>query len=196
MSNIFLNKARFSFLLSTILVNLLMIVLGKNNLKGTSFLIILINIYFIFFIIIQIFYDPYKYAFFSTDESIENLYFYFYIIDHHKNESFMLEEKLEKHCSLCKNCELCNKLKKYLLNKVNYKNIYKILYKDIGILSKIMNELVHSLLIHGKQYIKNNSYYLINFICYYYNFNKKNFILCSNLKIIYEIIKEENKNIL
>ena len=197
MSNIFLNKARFSFLLSTILVNLLMIVLGKNNLKGTSFLIILINIYFIFFIIIQIFYDPYKYAFFSTDESIENLYFYFYIIDHHKNESFMLEEKLEKHCSLCKNCELCNKLKKYLLNKVNYKNIYKILYKDIGILSKIMNELVHSLLIHGKQYIKNNSYYLINFIyCYYYHFNKKNFILCSNLKIIYEIINEESKNIL
>jgi hypothetical protein len=97
MNNIFINKARFSFIISTLLTNLLMIILGKNNLKGTAFLIMLINIYFIFFIIIQIFYDPYKYAFFTTDESIENLFFYFFIIDHHRNESFMLEEKLEKH---------------------------------------------------------------------------------------------------
>ena len=47
MSNIFLNKTRFSFQSSTLLINLLMIFLGNNNLKGSSFFIMMINIYHI-----------------------------------------------------------------------------------------------------------------------------------------------------
>ena len=38
---------------------------------------------------------------------------------------------------------------------------------------------------------------IINLIyCYYIHFNKKDYILSSNLKLIYELINEENKNIL
>ena len=196
MNNIFLNKARFSFLVSTALVNLIMILLGKINLKGYSFLLIVINVYIIFLIVIQVFYNPYNYFVFNTDEHIENLYYYFYIIDQNKNETFLLEEKLENHFSICKNCNLCYNLKKYLMKEVNYKKIYKILYKDQNILEKLVNELIHSLLINRNQSLK-NSYYLINIIyCYYIYFHKKDYVLCSNLKILYEKVNEENKHIM
>ena len=146
MNNIFLNKARFSFLLSTLLNNLIMIILGKKNIEGFNSILIIISVYIIFFIIFQIFYDPYKYVFFGTEENISNIYFYFFIIDHLRNETFLLEETLEKHHSTCKNCELCKKLNYYLSYKIDHKNLYKILYKDVWVLSKIINEIIHTLL--------------------------------------------------
>ena len=115
MNNIFLGKARFSFVLSTFLVSILMIILGKNNSNNFSFILIILNIFIMFFIIISIFYNPYKYVFFDTNDNIQNLYFYFFIIDHHKNESFLLEETLQNHYSLCKKCDLCKKLKNHLI---------------------------------------------------------------------------------
>ena len=196
MSNIFLNKARFSFIFNSVLINLVMIVLGKNNLKGVSFLIFILNIYIICFIIIQIFYNPYNYIYFGTDEKKENIYFYFYIINHIKNKDFILEEKLQKHILSCRRCDLCNKIKKYLSSKFDYKKVFKVLYKNNCVFSKLMNEIIHSLLVNGKQSLKNNSYYLINIIfCYYIYYNKKQYILSSNMKIIYEIINEENINV-
>ena len=196
MSNIFLNKSRFSFNLSTVLINLIMIVLGINNIKSVTFLIFCLNIYIIFFIIIQIIYNPYNFIYFDTDENVENIYFYFYIVDHIKNQNFILEEKIEKHMSSCRSCDLCLKVKKYLSNKFDYKKLFKVLYKNNCAFSKIMNEIIHSVLINGKQSLKNNSYFLINIIfCYYIYYNKKKYVLSSNMKIIYEIINEENTNI-
>jgi len=197
MSNIFLNKARFSFIASTVLINVIMIFLGINNIKNVSFFIYGMNIYIICFIIIQIFYNPYNYIYFDSDENIENIYFYFYIIDHIKNKDFILEEKIEKHISACRSCDLCLKVKKYLSNKFDYKKVFKIIYKNNCAFSKIMNDIIHSVLVNGKQSLKNNSYFLINIIfCYYIYYNKKDYILSSNMKIIYEIINEENSNIL
>ena len=196
MSNIFLDKARFSFNLSTALINLIMIVLGVNNLKGVSFLILCLNIYIICFIIIQIFYNPYTFVYFGTDENVDNIYFYFYIIDHIKNQDFILEEKIEKHISSCRCCDLCLKVKKILRSKFDSKKVFKVLYKNNCAYSKLMNEIIHSLLINGKQSLKNNSYFLINIIfCYFIYYNKKEYILSSNMKILYELINEENINI-
>ena len=63
--------------------------------------------------------------------------------------------------------------------------------------SKIFNEMIYALLTKGKNSLKNNSYYLISIIyCYYIYYNKKNYCLSRNLKVIYEIINEENINIL
>ena len=197
MNNIFLNKSRFSLIFSNLIVISIFILAGKKNIKRSSFILYTINVYITFFIIIQIFYNPYNYAYFGTNDNINNLYFYFFIMDHNKNKTFILEEKLEEHYSLCNNCELCYNLKQYLMNKVNYKKMYMILYKDIGTLSRIFNEIIYVLLINGKNSLKNNSYYLISIIyCYYIHYNKKNYSLSSNLKIIYEIINEENSNIL
>ena len=125
------------------------------------------------FIIIQIFYNPYRFVYFDNNNQVSNLYFYFFIMDHQKNETFLLEEKLEKLCSTCKNCELCYDIRMYLMKRINYKKLYKILYKDFGILSKLINEIIHDLQINTKESFKNNSYYLINIIYCFYIYNNK-----------------------
>ena len=173
-----------------------MILLGKTNLKGVSFLFSIINIYIICFIIVQVFYNPYNFICFGNNENINNIYYYFYIIDHIKNRDFILEEKLEQHFSSCGNCDLCSKLKKYLSSKFDYRKLFKILYKKKSEFSKLMNEIIHSLLANGKESLKNNSYYLINIIiCHYIYKKREEYILNSNMKILYEIINEENNNI-
>ena len=197
MNNIFLNKSRFSFLLSSLLSNMIMVLLGVNNIKISNLFLIIGNIFLILFILIQVFYNPYKYIYFDNDENIENIYYYFFIKDHYKNESYILEEKLDLHLSVCNKCGLCKKLKYYLTNKLNSKNLYKILYKDVNVLTKTINKLIYSVLIHGEESIKNNTYYIINVIyCYYMYLNKKNNVLNLNLKILFDIINEENVNLI
>ena len=146
MNNIFLSKTRIAFIFSTVLINIILILLGNNSSRGNNFVAVIINIIIISFIVIQVFYNPYKYVFFDNNENIENLYFYFYIIDHIKNDSYILEEKLKEHYERCKSCELCQKLKKHLTNKFDNKKLYKILYKYNAILSKIINELIFAIL--------------------------------------------------
>ena len=143
------------------------------------------------------FYDPYKYVHFDSDENVENLYYYFFLIDHMKNEAFILEEKIENHYQTCQKCNLCKNLKNFLSSNTDYKKLYYIIYKDFSTLSVVMNELIHNLLTNGKESLKNNSYFIINILyCYYAQLNKNNYIISINLKLLYEIIKEENKNII
>ena len=197
MSNIFLNKFRFSLVASSIIINLILIILGMKNFMIYTFLFLCLNIIVIVFLLIQVFYNPYSKAFFSTDDNIENLYFYYYIIDHLRNDSFILEEKLREHFIKCQKCNLCKNLKSYLSKKKCYKVVYKILYSKVGVLEHTMNEIIHNVLVKGNEALKYNSFYLINLLyCYYLNINKSNYVLSLNLKLLFEIINLENKNIL
>ena len=197
MSNIFLDKSRFSFITSSLVINIILNFYGNKNFMDNPFLTLSINIFLIIFILVQIFYDPYIYTYFNTDECKENLYFYFYIIDYIKNDNFIIEEKIEEHMNECQKCNLCKNIKNFLRKKTCYKKIYKMLYKESGILEYTMNELIQTLLINGKESIKNNSFFLINLMySYYNNINKKNYVLSINLKLLFEIINHENKNIL
>ena len=197
MSNIFLNKFRFSLVASSIIINLILIILGMKNFMIYTFLFLCLNIIVIVFLLIQVFYNPYSKAFFSTDDNIENLYFYYYIIDHLRNDSFILEEKLREHFIKCQKCNLCKNLKSYLSKKKCYKVVYKILYSKVGVLEHTMNEIIHNVLVKGNESLKYNSFYLINLLyCYYLNINKSNYVLSLNLKLLFEIINLENKNIL
>ena len=145
---------------------------GKKNENKNTFTFIIFNVYIIYFLIVQLLYNPYKNVFFCNSDNINNIYFFFFIIDHNRNQGFILEQKLEEHYSLCSTCELCYNLKYYLMNKIDYKKIYKILYKHNGVLSKIFNEMIYALLTDGKNSLKNNSYYLISIIyCYYIYYN-------------------------
>ena len=40
------------------------------------------------------------------------------------------------------------------MHKINYKKLYKILYKEPPILSKLINELIHSIIINGNESMK------------------------------------------
>ena len=111
MNNIFLNKTRFSFIVSTLASSIILIIYGKKNIFSTIFLLTIFNIFITIFLIVHLFYDPYKYITFKTDEHLENLYYYFFIINHIKNESFLLEENIQNHHSKCQKCNLCKNLK-------------------------------------------------------------------------------------
>ena len=112
-----------------------------------------------------------------------------------KIESFILEEKIEDYYQSCQKWNLCKNLKNFLSSNTDYRKLYYI--KDFSTLSVMMNELIHALLTDGKESLKNNSYYIINILyCYYLQLNNNNYIISINLKLLYEIINEENKNIL
>ena len=197
MSNVFLNKLRFSLITSSVIINIIIIILGHNNFIIYTFTFISINILVVVFIFVQAFYNPYSKVYFSTDDKIDNLYFYYYIIDQLRNDNFLLEEKLRQHFINCQKCNLCKNLKIYLAKKKCYKIVYKILFNKVGVLENTMNEIIYNVLINGKEALKNNSFYLINLLyCYYININKKNYVLSLNIKLLFEIINSENKNIL
>ena len=197
MSNIILNKMRFSLIASSVINNILLLLLGNKNYITYTYLFISINIYLAVFLFLVIFYNPYSFAHFSNDDNIENLYFYYYIIDHLRNDNFIVEEKIKEHLIKCQRCNLCKNLRNFLNKKKCYKIIYKILYNKVDVLEHTMNELIHTVLVKGKEALKNNSFYLINLMyCYYINHNKKKFVLSQNLKLLFEIINLENKNIL
>ena len=197
MSNIFLDKVRFSLTTAKVINAFILIILSSGCYSGDTFIFISINIFLMVLILVLIFYNPYSKVYFSTDDNLGNLYFYFYIIDHLRNNSFLLEEKILAHFNICQKCNLCKNLKNYLAKKKCYKFIYKILYNKVSVLGNIINELIFSILINDKEALKHNSFYLINLMyCYYININRKNFVLSLNLKLFFEIINSENKNIL
>ena len=108
-----------------------------------------------------------------------------------------IEEKIRSHYMKCQKCNLCKNIKGYLKHKNCYKNIYKILYNKVGVLGHTFAEIIHTVLINGKEALKYNSFYLINIMyCYYVNINQKNYVLGVNLKLLFEIVNEENKNVL
>ena len=197
MSNILLNKLRFSLVSSSAISNFILIILGYKNYISYTFLYIALNILLLVSLFVIIFYNPYPNAYFSTDDNYDNLYFYYYIIDHLRNDSFLLEEKLKAHFNKCQKCNLCKNLKNYLAKKKCYKIVYKILFNKVGVLEHTMNEIIHKVLVKGKESLRYNSFYLINLLyCYYININKKNYVLSLNLKLLFEVINMENKNIL
>ena len=174
MSNIFLNKIRFSLIASSVINNIILILLGNKNYILYTFLLIAINIFLGIFLFVLIFYNPYSFVHFSNDDNIENLYFYYYIIDHLRNDNFILEEKLREHFFKCQRCNLCKNLKNFLNKKKCYKIVYRVLYNKVDVLEHTMNELIHTVLVKGKEGLKNNSFFLINLMyCFYINYNKK-----------------------
>ena len=197
MSNIFLNKMRFSIIVVSVVNNLILLFFGHKNYMIYTHIFISINILILLLVLVQVFYNPFSKCYFLTNENIENIYFYYYIIDYLRNDNFLLEEKLREHFIKCQRCNMCKNLNSFLEKKKCYKKVYKIIFSKSNVLEITINEIIHNYLINGKESLKNNSFYLINLLyCYYLNINKKNYVLSLNLKLLFEIINLENKNIL
>ena len=198
MNNISLNKIRYSILLSNCFVTLLVLINGLNQFDNVYFIICYGNILILSFLLIIIFYDPYKFIKFKSDESEENIFNYFFILDKDKNKNLLLEAKIEEHISKCGTCNLCKKYRKAKVYDI-FENIdlYHIIYNNKNSTLNLMNKLIREIKRNGKKSIADNNYFLINLIyLYYIGIIKKDYCFYLNIELIYQLINTENNQLL
>ena len=199
MNNSSLNKVRYSMILCICFIIIFVMFVGRTEIYNLYSCVCYINFLLLSLMVICIFYDPYKFAKFYKDDNIENSYYYFFILDRNKNKYLLLEKTLENHLQKCSGCNLCKKYNN-LINLENENEIidlYHIIYSSKDISSNLMNKLIRGFKKYGKSSFANNSYYLINIIyAYYISLKKKNFNSTLNFEMLYEIINNENSQVL
>jgi len=196
MNNCSLNKVRYSVILGVCLIVVYVMIIGRANIYNIYSLVCYFNFLLLSLIIICFFYDPYKFAKFYKDDNIENAYYYFFILDRNKNKYLLLEKTLENHLIRCSGCNLCKKYKSINSENENI-DLYHIIYGSKDISANLMNKLIRGFKKYGKSSFVNNSYYLINIIyAYYISLKKKNCNSTLNFEILYEIINNENSQVL
>ena len=197
MNNIALNKSRYSLLLTICISVFVILTFGKKKLFNFYFIICLFNIFYISLILVGYFYNPYKYAKFEKDDNIENIIYYFFLLDRVKNKYFEIEQIIEEHISKCNMCNLCKKYKIIKGKKVKEKediDLYKVISNGHNTLCNLINMILRRIKKYGKNSFINNTYYLINIsyaYCLAIEQNDHNLIL--NTELIYDIINSENK---
>ena len=197
MNNISLNKSRYALLLTICISVFFILTFGKKKLFNFYFIICLLNIFYISLILVGYFYNPYKYAKFEKDDNIENIFYYFFLLDRVKNKYFEIEQIIEEHISKCNMCNLCKKYKIIKGKKVKEKediDLYKVISNGHNTLCNLMNMVLRRIKKYGKNSFINNTYYLINLsyaYCLAIEQNDHNLLL--NTELIYDIINSENK---
>ena len=194
MNNYSLNKIRYSLLLSFSFVIIFILCIDRMQIFNIYFIICYINIIIICLLSILFFYDPYKFVRFDRDDNIENIFYYFFILDREKNSYLLLEEKIEEHLSKCNRCNLCKKYNN-IKNKDNEEiDLYQIISDSNNPLFNLMNKILRSIKINGIKSISNKSYLLINLIYIYcFSINQNNYNSMLNTELLFEIINSENE---
>jgi len=194
MNNIILNKLRYASIITFVILIFLVMVNDKNVVFNTFIVFCYCNIYVILVAFIYFIYDPFHFSKFDTDDNIENILYYFFILDKEKNTNFLIEEKIDEHLSRCNNCNLCKKFNNLCYKKNEEIDLYKIIYNNKSSLYNLQNKIVRGIKKHGKKSLLNNSYYLINIIYIYcMNLNKFNFNSLLNAELLFETINSENQ---
>ena len=199
MNNVFLNKVRYSILLTNCIIIILVLTINKSEIYNTYLIICFANVLLLTLILIVIFYDPYQFVKFDTDDNMENAFFYFFVLDKNKNKNLLLEMKIEEHRNKCGRCNLC---KKYAEAKINEKfeniDLYYIIYNNQNNVLNLMNKIIRELKKQdNKNTFSNNSYYLINLTyiyCVAISQNDPCFFL--NTELIYHLLNSENNQYL
>ena len=198
MNNCHLNKIKFSIILGCCFMTILVITIDKADFTNIFYTISYCNIALICILFICYFYDPYQFSKFGRDDCIENVYYYFFILDRDKNNYFLLEEKIGEHISKCNRCNLC---KKYNYLKTKSKNgeidLFNIISNNDNIIFNTMNKIIRAVRKYGRNNFVNNYFYLINIIYIYcMAINQKNYNIILNVELLYEIINSENSQLL
>ena len=194
MNNYFLNKIRYSCLLSVCILILFLLILDKNEIFNIYFIVSYCNITLIIILFIHFFYDPYKFVKFDKDDNVENIYFYFFILDRDKNNYLLLEEKIGEHISKCNKCNLCKKYQNFKNKEKDEIDLYDIISNSKNKLFNIMNRILRGLKKNCKKNFVNNSYLLINLIFIYcMAINQKKYNIALNVELLFEIINSENE---
>ena len=198
MNNHSLNKIRYSFIISISIIILFILIIDRENINNTLYIISYINILLICTLFIQYFYDPYKFVKFDRDDNIENIFYYFFIFDRDKNCYFLLEEKLEEHLSKCDKCNLCKKYKLIKEKNINEVcDLYNIIYDCKNPAFSIMNKITRGIKKNGVKGFANNTNILINLIhTFSIAINQKNYNIMLNTELLFDIINSQNESFL
>ena len=197
MTNCSLNKVRYSVILSICIIFLIKLILDKNAMLNIYSYICCFNILLFSIFFICYFYNPYDFVRFNNDDSLENVLYYFFILNRDKNNYFLLEEKIEEHISKCDKCNLCKKYKNNTDNKNGNLDLFYIIFNGKNFTFNLMNNIIRDIKKYGKDSFSNNSYYLINVIYIYSkNLSQKDYNSMVNTELMYEVINSENSQIL
>ena len=114
MKNTFLNKTRNSSIWIETVIMIGALIVGKDELKSTYFIIVCVCIFFIIVIYIHLLYNPYNFIHIETETPNENLYFYFYSLSNGNSLNYIFEDKIRQHFDQCGFCFICKKFVNYL----------------------------------------------------------------------------------
>ena len=121
MKNSFLNRTRIIVFISNSVIISLVLIIGKNDIMSTFFLIICICFLFINIVYIYLLYNPYSYIKIKRETPEENMYYFLYVSSNKIELSFIIINKLQEHYEYCSMCDLCKRYSNYL--KINSKTI-------------------------------------------------------------------------
>ena len=198
MSNCSLNKVRYSCILTISILIILFIIIGIEEIYTPFTYIFYFNILFLSLLIICYFYDPYQFTKFEKDDCMDNVLYYFFILDREKNKYLLLEEKIEEHISKCYTCNLCKKYKDIKsINNFEEIDLYNIIFNGKNMIFNLINSIVRGIRKNGRNSFINNSYFLIN-ISYIYvvSLIHKDYNNALNSELMYKIINSENSQFL
>ena len=164
MNNIKLNKIRYSIILAIfIIIMLFLILIDHNTFNNSFYYICMFNITILCLLVISYFYNPYHYCKFDKDDNIENVYYYFFILDRDENNFLLLEQLIEDHITNCRGCSLCTKYNNIKSNKNNKEiDLYSIIFNGKNAINNLFNFLIRDIKKYVKDDFIDNSCYLIN----------------------------------
>ena len=193
MNNCSLNKIKYAILLSFCILIIFVLIIDKKKIFNKFFIFCYCNIFLISIIFINYNYDPFQFSKFEKDDNIENIFYYFFILDRDKNKNFLIEEKIEEHISKCNLCNLCIKYKN-IKNKINEKvDLYSIISNCNDHICNLLNKIIRGIKKNGINSIKNNSYFLINIIYIYcISIKLKDYNSILTTELLFEVINSEN----
>ena len=219
--NSFLNRTRVGLFFTMTIINFFALLFGKREILTTLFFIISISILIIVIIYMNFLYNPYSYIRVKKDAPTDNIFFCLFILSEKNDYDFIFENKIKVHYEECGICDICKKFIKYLnrhrnkrnrendeekINLINEENninnenlnkqlkdLFDIVYEGNNKYFKLIKKIILNYKNLDKEFLRNNSYYYINLsFLIYSDYQKNNFNLSLNERLIFEVLNREN----
>ena len=204
MKNYFLNISKVCLFFSQTLILIIAEFVEKKGLFDIYFSLIIVGVIIVLLIFMNLKYEPKNFIKFNTDTTNENLLFYLYIVSEKCDINFLLLSKINEHYQKCEICNLCRRFEKYLKMNSNdtfegnnnniEMNLFHVLYENKNEYFKLINEIILNYKYNKKKLFMNSAYYYIN-LCFLFFSELKidNINLSLNIKLILDILNQENK---
>ena len=211
MNNKSIDKTRYSNLLCLLIIQILLFFMKPEEVFKISFITVFICICIFITILVFISYDPYNHIIIDVGENIENLYYYFFLLDRNKNVFLYLEDKIKEHISICNCCSLCLKYQKYFENyniieivkdnendnkeeEKKNEDMFNVLYNGKDKSMKLLNRLINDIKKSRNSCLNNNSYYTTQFnYTFFYSLRKGDITFSLNMLLLFNLIKDNNQ---